>query len=229
MKARPILFSGPMIRALLEGRKTQTRRIVKPSVKGCTVGAYTGGPNGTEPVNVQEDGDPWTDIQCPYGQPGDLLWARESWTFDDIGPDMCAVVYKADDTRMWMPHGGKEPKSMRTHPGMHMFRWASRLTLRIKAVRVERLNAISQKDAEAEGLLIFNEDDANLYYSGIAANADTWFEYPEQWHLDDPIAAYRDLTNSINGPDHWDKNPWVWVVEFEVIQANVDRVLKEAA
>jgi hypothetical protein len=168
MKERPILFSAPMIRALLAGTKTQTRRIVKP-----------GAP------------DDWN--ACPYGVIGDRLWVREthapaadSWGAwerrmqkDGCGP--APVIHYAAD--------GGDPFVEKWRPSIHMPRWASRITLEIVAVRVERLQDISEADVAAEGVLV---DD-------IA---------PPYWR------SYRELWEQINGAGSWDLNPWVWIVEF---------------
>jgi hypothetical protein len=205
-KARPILFSGPMVRALLGGHKTQTRRVVKPSVKGCTVGAYTGGRNGTQPVNVQEDGDPWDDIPSPYGKPGDLLWVRETWA--EVGTmDPGYLVYRATYPSD-VPRGVQNvPADIRDAgyrwvPSIHMPRRASRLTLRITNVRVEHLNSITPEDAYAEGRSLTRGDDRGYF-------PDTW--------------------EAINGAGSWAENPWVWALTFEVIKSNVDQVLQETA
>ena len=178
-KYKPIIFSAPMVKAILDGRKTQTRRIVTVKNKNS----------------------------CPYGQPGDRLWVRETWGVgsrpDPLGgyegieyradefyledsddlpclrvtppPDVCLLDYDSG----WMP-------------SIHMPRWASRITLEVTGVRVERLQDISSTDAWAEG---------------IAHSPDT-----------NPIHDYAELCESINGPGAWDKNPWVWVVEFKRVE-----------
>ncbi len=228
MNARPILFSGPMVRALREGRKTQTRRIVPTSIAEAL--DFLGGGADGEPATSETVGLVWNTpiddngkagkpqwlaycseypeegsipIGEGYGQPGDLLWVRETWGQYRVAPP--GVVYRADDD---MPCGAPE----RWRPSIHMPRWASRLTLRIKSVRVERLQEISEADAKAEG---WSRRD------GVSSDP--------QVHIDAARDWFGDLWESINGPGSWSANPWVWVIEFDVIQANVDQVLREAA
>ena len=197
---KPILFSVDMVRALLAGRKTQTRRVVKDQDIPDEV--YELIPGDMHP--------------CPYGQPGDLLWVREAWSgcFDqghirvrDRHPDI--VWYWADGN---CPDGDWE----KPRPSIHMPRWASRLTLRVTGIRVERVQDISQSDADAEGCPGF--------YSPM---------HPDAGVTDGqtPREEFAELWNSINAKRGfgWDANPWVWVIDFEVIQRNVDDVLREAA
>lgn len=194
MKERPILFNGPMVRALLDGSKTQTRRIAKlphQNPLGVWESFDWGGPNGGrtaqgETVPAQKaiahtrTGEI---ICCPYGQPGDRVWVRETWqrAGGNTGYWHRATDDKADD--------GNSPVSS-WRPSIHMPRAASRITLEIVSVRVERLQDISHSDAMAEGM--------------------AW---------DDAVFDYRTLWESINGPGSWDANPWVWVVEFKNLQS----------
>lgn len=196
MREHPILFSGPMIRALLAGTKTQTRRVMKPqplltpeidSVAG-TAEFYT----GDELAGWQ---------RCPYGRVGDLLWVKEThapgvdqwgaWSRrmagDRSGPD--PVLHFAAD-------GGERPFIEKWRPSIHMPRWASRILLRVTDQRVERLTACSASDAEAEGAIDWSMECASRVGAG-------------------PITAYRALWESINGTGSWEANPWVWVIEFE--------------
>jgi len=138
MKERPILFSGSMVRAILAGTKTQTRRVVKP---------WTPRPNASAKA-VPEDVAYLPDFTCyrttcPYGQPGDRLWVREAWARTTVFPGTEMVVYRESDNRT--DYGGP------WKPGIHMFRRDSRITLEITEVRVERLQDISEGDAIAEG------------------------------------------------------------------------------
>lgn len=173
MKERGILFSAPMVRALLAGTKTQTRRVATP----------------------KRSIEPMTD-ECPYG-PGDLLWVREAWRVaavhdhvpgSELGfGSLPQVQYVAigdgrDETRVQWG---------RYRHARFMPRWASRITLEITEVRVERLQAISQEDARAEG-----------------------FELGPPPCIDDPGGWYRRLWEQINGPSSWEANPWVWCVSF---------------
>ena len=219
MISRPILFSAPMVRALLEGRKTQTRRAVKD------VFAHRVPALGRDMDCVRDlDGAPSRlDIAprnwelCPYGVPGDLLWVRETWCTigddhrcDDLPPSRLQpsrVWYEADGEPTFAELTGK------TRVSIHMPRWASRLTLRITDVRVELLNAISEADAIAEGAEPLN--------GGM----------PVAFDEERPTArnAFIRLWRSINGPGSWDANPWAWTLSFEVIKRNVDDVLNEAS
>ena len=179
-RERPIIFAGWTVRAILDGRKTQTRRIVKPTVKGCTVGTYSDSARGPyECVNVGDDGDPIDApvIACPYGVPGDRLWVRE--TFYEDASAAVGVVYKADSDARKKPLW-TGPWS----PSIFMPRDASRLTLEITAVRVERLTDITGPDAYAEGL--------------IGHDPETDF-----------VAGFRRMLKL-----KADADPWVWVITF---------------
>lgn len=185
MKERPILFSGPMVRAILNGHKTQTRRVVKDidPVEDLLFAS----PDGTRARRVCSGAyGPW--VTCPYGKPGDRLWVRE--TFATLDCHHGQTVYRAD--------GEKNFTEMTWKPPIYMPRRGSRITLEIVGLRVDRLQDISDEDAKAEGA-------------------------PEQRHphggstLPQSYHGYRELWESINGPGSWDKNPWVWVVEFKRI------------
>lgn len=189
MKERPILFSSPMVRAILEGRKTQTRRIVKHI-------PVLGGPIGwCAAAKAQEPG--WVHIVgdyrrfCPYGVPGDRLWVRETW-----GPSDGGFCYRASERQTVKPDDG------RWHPAIHMFRCASRITLEIEAVRVERLIEITREDCIAEGV---EQDFTRTWFADDASNGLGWVN---------PEGAYRELWESINGHGSWDANPYVWVIQF---------------
>lgn len=184
---RPILFQGAMVRAILAGTKTQTRRIVKGErvSRGMESGWLL------KPYGILNDRQ-FATAACPYGQPGDRLWVREShWWFKDerdpvtgyYPPKMTVedVQFRAD--------GDDGRKVWR--PSIHMPRWACRLVLEITAVRVERLRGISAADCWAEG---------------IPSSPDV-----------DPAHEYCDLWEQINGPGSWQANPWVWVVEFKKV------------
>lgn len=232
MKERPILFSAPMVRAILAGTKTQTRRVVKPQPipvqpqgAGIVSALYRQGdyqwPDkvaGCSTISCKPNGpDGWAHENSPYGQPGDRLWVRETWQHSNfpLGPydESCTVFYRADymdDAHG--PDGEKSPEGRYRNwvPSIHMFRSASRILLEITAVRVERLQDISAADAVAEG---------------IARDGDGY----ERFHVDpdapvgqsftrNPVLAYRGLWESINGVGAWDKNPWVWVLEFKRVE-----------
>lgn len=201
MKERPIPFNGAMVRALLAGTKTQTRRAAKGV---ATVHARTG-----EPLAKLDSAGPR--VACPYGQPGDRLWVREAWRADQWFdgrppreiPDAAYVVYEAGGQHVPFPAAvGK------LRPGMFMPRWASRITLEVTGVRVERLQDISEADAKAEGMTpalageLLSEGECRVL-AWAAANGNS------------ARMTYSALWEQINGPGSWDANPWVWVVEFQ--------------
>lgn len=211
MKERPILFSGAMVRALLAGTKTQTRRVVKPQPRRVDGGV----PFGDAPAWAHaEPGSAM--MRCPYGKPGDWLWVREAWQHSNhpYGPydEDCMVFYRADFLDdVHGPDGEKSPEGhYRTwRPSIHMPRTASRIVLEIKSVRVERLQDISEADAIAEGI-----ERADDFF-----DCRCWRAYDEPKGSDvvfpdDPIGSYASLWMSINGPGSWDANPWVWALEF---------------
>lgn len=172
MKERPILFSGPMVRAILDGRKTQTRRPVKPQPFMATPSMF--------------------DVsKCPLGQPGDRLWVRETWRVrgkhtDGYGADQIgfnrshfSIAYQSDITWNDDIYG-------KIRPSIHMPRWASRITLEITRVWVERVQDITEEGAIREGMVPLDRSS--------------------------PSEMFRDTWQSIYGT--WDANPWVWAVEF---------------
>lgn len=227
MKARPILFSGPMVRALLANQKTKTRRVVKPQPESHrTLEALKPG----EWTSYQRRGDmSWENFgywHCPHGQPGDFLWAREAWrtyaSLDKLPPRQilpgAGILYDAGGTSL----GGRDLLGMgKLRPSMFMPRWASRLTLCITGVRVERLQDISEEDAKAEGSDIMW--DVMLDAGTFSGPGDV-----TQFTARDTFRDYINLLNKKRGYG-WETNPWMWVVEFEVLKANVDTVLKVAA
>lgn len=205
MKERPILFNAPMVRALLNDSKTQTRRIIKPEpqmVTDKTIAPWAGDPSVLMRL-LEQSGK-----CCPYGVPGDRLWVREAWRVIDAA-DCFAPREVTSASRVWfesdLPH---QPGFGRYRPSMFMPRWASRITLEIVSVRVERLQDISEADAIAEG---------------IPASASEPCDHPRQSCADvgcwGPTAKgrYGYLWESINDPGSWDVNPWVWVVEFKKV------------
>lgn len=222
MKEHPITFNETMVRAILEGRKTQTRRIIKPQ-PGIESGQR---------------------MHCPYGQVGDRLWVREAWAeehplaiqdgrYSQPGragipgppPVSYRIIYRADGEPLQVWRNGDQSypywtrsgpasqidadfptvcsnyqrggQAIYWHPSAHMPRWASRTTLEITGIRVERLNAISEADAKAEGCC------ARTYRDGRGHEPAT--------------VEYRCLWESIYGPGSWDANPYVWVIEFNRI------------
>lgn len=196
MKERPILFSAPMVRALLAGTKTQTRRIAKPVRHPDLGNVYAPGA-----LVLEHEPQHVIDRCCPYGRPGDRLWVRE--THNTHGG---LATYRADGD--WIAdYHREEPQQPRLRwvPAIHMPRTASRITLEITGTRVERLQDISEEDAKAEG--------APGYEEGLDAPP------PDGDHEWSYRASFQRLWEQINGPGAWAKNPWVWVVEFERAQA----------
>lgn len=211
MNERPIIFSGDMVRAILEGRKTVTRLAVKPQPSDGwapesppVIGQITSphpkrGRFGLFVKRGIGTDFPETNlIPCPYGQPGDRLWVRETWRHTEGG-----AVYDAAGGVMDSFDGELVYRASSPHrrgpwrPSIHMPRWASRITLEITGVRVERLQEISGMDAMREGVSI----PAHLPHDGA--------------DLDYARREYRRLWESINGPGSWDSNPLVWVIEFK--------------
>ena len=216
-KERPILFSGEMVRAILEGRKTQTRRVVKlgdPDYSNCR---YI--PHNSEMVwrfdySLHGGGTSWEDHNCPYGQPGDRLWVREAWAKsvrdpegpswdDDADHENFDILYRATDEGYEWTDAVGDPVSAPWKPSIHMPRWASRLTLEVTGVRVERLQEIKRRDAIAEGV----DDNDSINVGRKIANEKVRMRFAILW----------DSINSKRGYD-WDSNPWVWVVEFKTVK-----------
>jgi len=222
MKERPILFSAPMVRALLDGSKTQTRRTMRKQFPADAVMAEV---PATDPIGgwvVSGHSGLWWDdaascfddaVRCPYGQPGDRLWVRE--TFCPIYPQ--DPTYNGGqpieyDYAATYTHGYRLGDSLGIkkvwRPSIHMPRAASRITLQITGVRVERLQDISEADAIAEGC---TENHNGYFWGGPHAVSGLK-------QMATAASAYRDLWESINGAGSWDLNPWVWAVEFKVVK-----------
>lgn len=217
MKEIPMIFNEDMVKALVGGRKTVTRRPIKPETtdKGfmCKLS-----PNEVagEVNNFDYDNSPF--------KPGDLIWARETFRqfngSDECGcseypcgcPSNGSYLYKASN---WT-------EESKWKPSIHMPRCASRLTLLVTNVRCELVKDISKESAINEGLIKKQHKFSSMSYplndTGYMANENSEFIYS------DPEFAFKDIWNSIYG--NWDKNPWVFVIEFEVINKNIDEVLK---
>lgn len=243
MKERPILFTAPMVRAILEGRQTQTRRIVKPQPE------FRGPEFEDDPPTAAFVNEAWQagfiGIECPYGKPGDQLWCRETWAYidnSDFGePSYCE--YRADTGNPmpgnWPEEHRHDSGSLRWKPSIHMPRKYSRINLEITAVRVERLQDISEADVAVEGLVVqigggtgsgpgykwngpgycdgTSRDRAGAPTFHVATGRHGEYcscRYGEPLKLTPARCAFRMLWESIHGPGAWDKNPWVWVVEF---------------
>lgn len=240
-KEKPILFSAPMVRAILDGRKTQTRRVVK-----CETTINAAEHSGCMPILAKrgerlEDGsigrkavgfscsindgpslDDCVKMFCPYGQVGDRLWVRETWATyyrETTKPDF----READDVVFRADYEGLHPDVYGCwRPSIHMPRWACRIELEITGVRVERLQDISPDDAIAEGLTAISKDGGRTTKYGIPdsdgypGTDNTGWPW-EHWRFS-PVDAFQHLWESINGAGSWDANPWVWVIEFKRVK-----------
>ncbi|HFF1487658.1 TPA: hypothetical protein ACGBED_004031 [Escherichia coli] len=187
VKERGMIFNDEMVRAILGGNKTQTRRIVEEKFYGRAVAAEL------------------LAKHCPYGQPGDRIWVRETYRVHGKATDVATLVYLASVRNSWTEQTHRvpvevcnKPVSEKWTPSIHMPRWASRILLEITDVRVERLHDMSEADAKAEGAT------------------------PATYKITPPEAVYRvgfgDIWRSIYGQDNWLSNPLVWVIEFKRIQ-----------
>ncbi|EEY0340794.1 hypothetical protein DVK55_004400 [Escherichia coli] len=187
VKERGMIFNDEMVRAILGGNKTQTRRIVEEKFYGRAVAAEL------------------LAKHCPYGQPGDRIWVRETYRVHGKATDVATLVYRVSVRNSWTEQTHRvpvevcnKPVSEKWTPSIHMPRWASRILLEITDVRVERLHDMSEADAKAEGAT------------------------PATYKITPPEAVYRvgfgDIWRSIYGQDNWLSNPLVWVIEFKRIQ-----------
>jgi hypothetical protein len=216
MKEHPILFSTPMVQAILEGRKTQTRRVVEP-----------------QPRLHDENNWPWkmtekegpVPYDCYFGQPGDRLWVRETFSnyrgfAEDVKP-IAPLIFKADkdecdqypcdlgDEIVYVSQ--REPWK----PSIHMPKAAARIWLEVEEVRVERLHTISMEDAIAEGIHVkyWGGDKTQPYaYRPTVPTEPLATDYDRK-----PEESFQKLWQSINGGESWEANPWVWVIKFKVL------------
>lgn len=228
MKERGMIFNGEMVRAILDGRKTQTRRIMKvqpsdgfhPTHNGYDLDLnahwYTPGvvdkngylqPAKKDVFGVADENEGYT---CPFGAVGDRIWVRETWAEAGAGaPDL--KLYRANYPEHVPTHYENVPPAdeIRWTPSIHMPRAACRILLEITEVRVERLNGISETDAEAEGIDMEALFDAQDCYDCIADHNMTG--------RPTVTGAFKYLWESIYGEESWKANPWVWVIEFKVV------------
>lgn len=215
MTERPILFSAPMVRAILAGKKSVTRRICKPAndkLSGTAASVERAAKSGwiawwPSPVTAKETAERYDDgFRCPYGEPGDRLWVRETWAHTNAYDgnyilDKRKALYKADEESQIIPNRWK--------PSIHMPRWASRITLEVTDVRVERLQEITEEEAIAEG------------FEGHRAS--------DGYDIDpfrdvDARDAFAELWDELNGKKYpWANSPWIWRVAFQVLSPSVAR------
>lgn len=213
---RPILFSASMVRALFDGSKTQTRRIMttQPIAKPFQIHGEPTGDWFTENPAYPRRGNMMAQrFRCPYGTPEDHLWVREAWQ-SDVRNAMLKPRDIAPTEPIFYAAGGSERATSLSicaagwRPSIHMPRTASRITLTVTDVLVQRLQDVSEEDAKAEGIREMRGG-AGVYVSreGPANLVTPWPTAKE---------AFADLWGSINGPDSWNANPWVWAVSFTV-------------
>lgn len=221
VKERPILFNAEMVRAILDGRKTMTRRIVKPQPVCGKMFFEPEWPGGASWVSSPLDStrQVW---RCPCGGPGNRLWVRESAWYDPspLASGDERVFFDGGDVRFKDGRTGRTPYrntaeimrasgNLKFRPSIHMPRWASRITLEVAAMRVERVQDISEADIRAEGF-------GDIY--------DDWREEVSQYappglsRIETIQEFFAARWDKINGPGAWDRNDWVWVVEFKEIK-----------
>ncbi|HIB5557290.1 TPA: hypothetical protein ACWXB1_005428 [Klebsiella pneumoniae] len=202
MREKGLIFNSEMVRALLDGRKTQTRRPVKFPVHDKNLGCELA---GNELAGELSAGNY---LNSAFGKPGDRIWVRETWA--DAGasaPDL--KLYRANYPEHVPSIYENVPpaKEIRWTPSIHMPRWASRILLEITDVRVERLNAISEEDARAEGII-----DGGCLNCGEPEPCGCANPEP------DATDAFAYLWQSIYGQENWNADPWVWVIEFKRVE-----------
>ena len=235
MKERGMIFNGEMVRAILDGRKTQTRRIMAPQPADDIERGIFPNPEviGWKSSRRHKHGSTTAHF-CHYGKPGDRIWVRETWgvvshAFSDDGlmidwvPDRPATaihempfgngyysgyaIYAADGDFTWGDDDGYEDGRSCWKPSIHMPRAASRILLEITDVRAERLNTISEEDARAEGII-----DGGCLNCGEPEPCGCVNPEP------DATDAFAYLWQSIYGQESWNANPWVWVIEFKRVE-----------
>lgn len=214
MKERGMIFNSEMVRAILEGRKTQTRRIMKvqpgtpefglrriiESSKANENGMYFWSQD--DACGIKARSKPFL---FPYGEVGDRIWVRETFRVHSRATDVATLVYRASVRNSWTEQTHRVPVAVcnkpatpeKWTPSIHMPRWASRITLEITDVRVERLRDLSEEDAKSEGII------------PSAGGVLPGWEYR---------INFRDLWMDIYGTDNWEANPWVWVIEFKRVE-----------
>ncbi|HBZ8551638.1 TPA: hypothetical protein MM834_004294 [Salmonella enterica subsp. houtenae] len=222
MKERGMIFNAEMVRAILDGRKTQTRRVLgtyQDAVKFCPEWDV----NGKQIFIVLGEKDHTgmnpviTAIPCPFGQPGDRIWVRETFRVHSRATDFATLVYRASVRNSWTEQTHRVPVAVcnkpatadKWTPSIHMPRWASRILLEITDVRVERLHSISERDALREGLFQLPASgryclQPGMQYFGMASHS--------------AKEVYSWLWASVYGEESWAANPWVWVIEFKRVE-----------
>ncbi|MDE9483556.1 hypothetical protein [Xenorhabdus bovienii] len=224
MKETPIIFNADMVRAILDGKKTQTRRIFKQAV-GSSLSVdyeypwatlswlYGDGPG-------HEVYERTLKMQCPYGKIGDQLWVREAFSdlarmrerfASAIGRSVETITTSFEGDIAYRASLGSRADYLKWTPSIHMPRWASRITLEVTDIRVERLQDIKEEDALAEGIKTGRFGNKSNWRDGFYAPGDNQpcFSTKE---------AFKYLWQSIYSEENWNNNPWVWVIEFRRIK-----------
>lgn len=239
-KPKPILFTTSMVQAIKRGDKLQTRRFLKPfSVPTFQENGdekywysivqnhsrYGFGCSGDTEENCIAELLKYADTACPCGDVGTEMWVRETWgsKIRDVGGTPHeSYVYKADKIHQtaYKDCNGRD-YPVRWKPSIHMPYTAARLFLKVTGVRIERLNDISEADAQAEGLKAITKDNSRTIKYGIPdsdglpGTDDLGWPWQE-WNTS-AIEAFKHLWAKVYGPESWTENPWVWVIEFEVL------------
>ncbi|HFW3618478.1 TPA: hypothetical protein ACIPBS_002017 [Salmonella enterica subsp. enterica serovar Waycross] len=204
MKERGMIFNAEMVSAILSGRKTQTRRPIKwKQTRFTEIAERDDGSLWSWAEDCERGGDIW--FACPYGEIGDRIWVRETFRVHSRATDVATLVYRASVRNSWTEQTHRVPVAVcnkpatpeKWTPSIHMPRWASRITLEITDVRVERLRCLSEEDAKSEGII------------PSAGGVLPGWEYR---------INFRDLWMDIYGTDNWEANPWVWVIEFKRVE-----------
>lgn len=204
MKERGMIFNAEMVRAILDGRKTQTRRPIKwKQTRFTEMAERDDGSLWPWAEDCERGGDIW--FACPFGVVGDRIWVRETFRVHSRATDVATLVYRASVRNSWTEQTHRVPVAVcnkpatpeKWTPSIHMPRWASRITLEITDVRVERLRGLSEEDAKSEGII------------PSAGGVLPGWEYR---------INFRDLWMDIYGTDNWEANPWVWVIEFKRVE-----------
>ncbi|EAP4479904.1 hypothetical protein RWF45_002202 [Salmonella enterica] len=204
MKERGMIFNAEMVRAILDGRKTQTRRPIKwKQTRFTEIGEREDGSKWPWSEDAEHACDFWH--PCPFGAVGDRIWVRETFRVHSRATDVATLVYRASVRNSWTEQTHRVPIAVcdkpatpeKWTPSIHMPRWASRILLEITDVRVERLRDLSEEDAKSEGI------------TPPAGGVLPGWEYR---------INFRDLWMDIYGTDSWEANPWVWVIEFKRVE-----------
>lgn len=235
MKERPILFNGAMVRAVLNGSKTQTRRMLSPRhLELIGLAARAGECYPLESGQQHANSQSYYREFCPFGAVGDRLWVRESFfehgRYEGGGYDPEDSYFVSDKQVLYPSDGVTRPTQRkredfwRSRPSIHMPRWASRITLEITGVRVERLQDINHDDSYAEGIhtevwdqtvVARNYRESDAFFQFWSEDMDHYVEMDELYRQ-----SFGSLWQSIYGEESWQANPWVWVVEFKRVEGD---------